>query len=136
MRLKSMLMLALFVPKLSIAGGTLGTDELAALMAQMPAVRDLIDANLHLSVSADAQVRLGFHFKSLGGARLGPYTIEATSKKDGSALVLVLCTKVRFLNRAGRQLPEARIEEAVAIDEKLTGVILRQNGDPSGPAGC
>jgi hypothetical protein len=136
MRLKSMFMLALIVPKLGIAGGTLGTDELGDLLAQMPAVRDLIHANLVLSESAFAQIRLGSHFKELGGARVGPYTIGATSKKDDGAVLVVLCTKARFLDKAGHEVPEARIEQAVSIDEKLTGVMLRQGGTPFDPPGC
>lgn len=123
------LLVALIVPKLSIAGGTLGTDELDSLMGQMPGVRDFLRSSLHLSESAYAEIRLGPAFKKLSGARMGPYTIEAKSEKDGKALVVVLCTRARFLDSKGRELPETRIEQAVSIDEKLTGVMLRQQGD-------
>jgi len=95
-------------------------------MRQMPAVQDVIDAGMDLSGSALAEIRLGPHFKYLGGTRMGPYTIRAKSKKDGSALVVVLCTKARFSTKSGQELSEARIEEAVAIEERLTGVMVRQ----------
>jgi hypothetical protein len=132
MRLNSLLFIAaLILPRLCAAGGTLGTEELGRLIAQMPVVRDLLGSSVRLSDSAFAEVRLGPHFKNLGGARMGPYTIQATSKKDGSALVVVLCTKARFLNSAGQELPEARIEEAASIDEKLTGVMLLQEDSAS-----
>jgi hypothetical protein len=128
MRLKRIFIAALIVPKLCVAGGTLGTDELGLLISQMPVVRDLLSSSVRLSDSAFAEVRLGPHFKNLSGARMGPYTIQATSKKDGSALIVVLCTKTRFLSSTGQELPEARIEEAASIEEKLTGVMLRQEG--------
>lgn len=137
MRLPLIFIVALMIPKLSIAGGTLGTDELSPLIAQMPVIRDLLYSSVILSDSAYAEVRLGPHFKKLGGARMGPYSIEAKSKKDGSTLVVILCTKVRFLSSSGKELPEARIEAAESIEEKLTGVMLRQDEHaPSEPARC
>lgn len=131
MRLHRLFIVALIVPQLCIAGGTLETTGLNRLIGQMPAVRDLLSSSVHLADSAYAEVRLGPHFKSLAGARIGPYTVRATSKRDGRALLVVLCTKARFLNRAGQQLPEAQIEQAVSIDEKLTGVMLLQESNAS-----
>lgn len=131
MRLHRLFIAALIVPKLCIAGGTLATARLDRLIGQMPAVQDLLSSSVHLSDSAYAEVRLGPHFKTLAGARIGPYTVQATSKKDGSALLVVLCTKTRFLNNTGQELAEARIEEAVSIDEKLNGVVLLQGPNAS-----
>lgn len=128
MRLNRILLAALVIPKLCAAGGTLGTDELDLLIGQMPVVRDLLSSSLRLSDSAFAEVRLGPDFKHLSGARIGPYTIQARSRKDGRVLLVVLCTKTRFLSATGQELPEARIEEAASIDETLTGVMLRQEG--------
>lgn len=137
MLLKSIFIAALLVPKLCAAGGTLATNELNPLIGQMPVVRDLLSSSVRLSDSAFAEVRLGPHFKTLGGARMGPYTIQARSRRDGSALVVVLCTKARFLSSTGQELPEARIEEATSIEEKLTGVMLRQDGSAAdGRPGC
>ncbi|MGZ5199168.1 MAG: hypothetical protein ACXWC4_05295 [Telluria sp.] len=129
MRLKILLFVALIVPKLGIAGGTLGTNELSSLMAQMPEVRDFLRSSLRLSDSAYAEIRLGSDFIHLSGARMGPYSIDAKSQKSGKSLVVVLCTKARFLDSNGRELPETRMNQAVSIDEKLTGVMLRQEGD-------
>lgn len=128
MRLNKLLLVALFVPTLSIAGGTLGTDELRLLMGQMPEVRDFLRSSLRLSDSAFAEVRLGPDFINLSGARMGPYTIDAKSEKDGKPIVVVLCTRVRFLDSKGRELPETRIYQAASIEETLTGVMLRQEG--------
>jgi hypothetical protein len=129
MRLNTILLVALIVPKLSIAGGTLSTVELGPLMGQMPEVRDFLRSSLRLSDSAYAEVRLGPDFINLSGARMGPYTIDAKSGKDGKLLVVVLCTKARFLDSKGHELPATRINQAASIAEKLTGVMLRQEGD-------
>lgn len=59
---------------------------------------------------------------------MGPYTVRARSKKDDSAFVVVLCTKVRFLTNPGLELPEARIEEAASNEEMLTSIMLCQEG--------
>jgi hypothetical protein len=129
MRLNTILLVALIVPKLGIAGGTLSTVELGPLMGQMPEVRDFLRSSLRLSDSAYAEVRLGPDFINLSGARMGPYTIDAKSEKDGKPLVVVLCTKPRFLDSKGHELPATRINQAASIAEKLTGVMLRQEGD-------
>jgi len=125
---------ALLVPGLSLAGGTLGTVELDSLLAQRPALRDFLRSTLRLSDSAFAEVRLGSHFTHLGGARLGPYTISATSLQGGKPIEVVLCTTARFLDRNGKDLPENRIEEATATRETLTGVMLREEGQSGGPS--
>lgn len=136
MRLKTVLLVAFIIPRLSIAGGTLGTNELGRLMGQMPEVRDLLRSSLRLSESAYAEVRLGPDFINLSGTRTGPYTIDATSKKDGKHLLVVLCTSARFLDSKGRELPDARITEATSINEKLTGVMLRQDVDAAARPRC
>lgn len=136
MRLASILVLALLVPNLSVAGGSLATDELDQLIGQMPLVRDFLRSTLTLSNSAYAEVRLGSHFKNLGGTRMGPYTVMAKSKSDGSPLVVVLCTKARFLSKSGKELPDKRIEEAASVQEKLTGVLLLQEGHSEGRPPC
>lgn len=136
MRLKTIILVAFTVPTLGIAGGTLSTRELHPLMGQMPAVRDFLRSSLHLSESAYAKVRLGPDFINLSGTRIGPYTIDAKSTKDGTPLVVVLCTSARFLDSKGRKLPDARITQAASIEEKLTGVMLRQEGDDTAQPPC
>jgi hypothetical protein len=136
MRLKTIFLVAFIVPGLSVAGGTLSTNELDPLMGQMPAVRDFLRSNLRLSESAYAEVRLRPDFINLSGARMGPYTIDAKSTKDDKPLVVVLCTNARFLDSKGRKLPEARITQATSIEEKLTGVMLRQEADDTAQPPC
>lgn len=136
MRLKSIFLVAFIIPGMSFAGGTLSTNELDSLMGQMPAVRDLLRSNLRLSESAYAAVRFGPDFINLSGARMGPYTIDARSTKDGKPLVVVLCTSARFLDERGRKLPDVRITQAASIEEKLTGVILRQESVDTAQPPC
>jgi hypothetical protein len=113
----------------AFAGGTLGSAELDALLQQQPDVREFLASTLKFSDSAYAEVRLGAHFKNLGGARIGPYTIPAKSVKDGRAIEVVLCTKTRFLDRNGKEVTEPQIETATQIDEKLIAVLLRSPQD-------
>jgi hypothetical protein len=138
MRLKTVIFVAFAAvfPTHGIAGGTLSTSELHPLMEQMPAVRDFLRSSLHLSESAYAEVRLGPEFRNLTGARMGPYMIDAKTTKDGTPLVVVLCTSVQFLDSKGRKLPDARIIQATSIEEKLTGVMLRQQGDDTAQPPC
>jgi len=136
MRIMPFILVVLMFPGLSTAGGTLRTTELEVLMKQMPAVRDFLRSSLHFSDSAYAEVRLGPDFINLSGARTGPYTIDAKSVKDDTAIVIVLCTSTKFLDSKGRQLPEARITQAVSVEEKLTGVMLRQEGDDTAQPPC
>jgi hypothetical protein len=129
MLLKTVLLVGLLLPQFSMAGGTLGTDELEQLMSQKSEIRDFLRSSLQLSDSAYGEVRLGSHFKNLGGARIGPYTISAKSIKDGKPLLVVLCTKARFLDRKGRELSESRMTFATSIDEKLIAVMLLQKNE-------
>jgi len=109
-----------------LAGGTLGTDELKPLMQQQPDVYEALSSSLRLADSAFAETRLGPRFKHLGGARAGPYTIKAALKQSRKEVDVVLCTKVRYLDRDGSELPQGKAEEAARIDEKLSAVMLRE----------
>lgn len=120
----------------ALAGGTLGSEELDALLKQQPDVREFLTSTLKLSDSAYAEVRLGEHFKNLGGARIGPYTIQAKSLKDGRSIEVVLCTHTRFLDDNWKELPEDRIETASKIDEKLVAVLLQQPDEKRGKPLC
>ena len=136
MRIKPFIFVALMLPALARAGGTLSTNELEVLMKQMPGVRDFLRSSLRFSESAYAEVRLGPDFINLSGARTGPYTIDARSVKDDAPIVIVLCTSTKFLDSKGRQLPQTRITQAVSVEEKLTGVMLRQEGDNTAEPPC
>ncbi len=93
-------------------------------------------SNLILSDSAYAQTRLGPRFVKLSAARIGPYIISAKSRITGRPLYLVLCTRVRFLDRRGRELGESDIEQAVKIEETLTGATLTKTHDLNKPVSC
>jgi hypothetical protein len=112
-----------------MAGGTLETKELDGLISQKPQIREFIRSSLQLSDSAYSEIRLGPHFTHLGGARIGPYTIRAKSLKDGRPILVVLCTKASFIGHKGKALPESRMFYATSIDEKLTGIMLRQEDE-------
>lgn len=136
MRLTIVLFTGLFLPLFCKAGGTLGTEELDGLISQKPEIRDFLRSSVRLSNSAYAEVRLGSHFKHLGGARMGPYTIGAKSLKEYRPFLVVLCTKSRFLDRKGNALPEDRMTEATSMDEKLTAVMLRQENEIESRPAC
>jgi hypothetical protein len=119
----------------SAAGGTLGTKELESLMAQKPNVRAALMSSLTLSESAFAETRLGSHFPHLEGARIGPYTIRATSQ-DGRNVEIVLCTTYRFLDGKGRAVANAAMETARSIDERLDAVLIQEPQSAERPPKC
>lgn len=120
---------------LCAAGGTLGTEELEPLMAQKPNVYAAITSSLVLSESALAETRLGSHFPHLGGARIGPYTIRATTQ-DGRSIEVVLCTSYRLLDGKGRPVSEAMLESAETIDERLEAVLIQELQSADRPPKC
>ncbi len=128
MRLCTIFLAALLVPQIGVAGGTLRTMELHPLMRQMPEVW-AVSRSLTLSSMAYAEVRLGNHFAHLSGGRTGPYSIQATSRRTGKPLVLVLCTQVRFLDRGGRELSDDDMHQATELRETLTAIFLSQPQD-------
>lgn len=109
----------------------MGTSELQGLLDQQPAVRDALLASVRLSDSAFGEVRFGSHFVHLGGMRAGPYTIRAMLKGSERELEVILCTTFRLLDRDGAELPEAQMEDAECIDDRLRYVVLREVTLPS-----
>lgn len=106
------------------AGGTMNAEELKQLIGQKPAIGEALAYSFELSDSAYAEIRLGSHFKYLGGARVGPYTIQATLKTSHKRIFVILCTKARFLDDRGVELQPGKEEYAQGIDEKLISVVL------------
>lgn len=106
------------------AGGTMNTEELKQLIAQKPAIGETLAYSFELSDSAYAEIRLGSHFTHLGGARVGPYTIQAALKPSHKRIVVILCTKARLLDEQGVELQPGKEEYARRIDEKLVSVVL------------
>ena len=82
--------------RLCNAGGTLSSAEIVPLLQQQPAVYEALLDGFTLRDSAFAENRLAYYFDNLGGARLGPYEIEATSKNSQKKMTVVICTKATF----------------------------------------
>lgn len=93
----------LAVGRVCWAGGTLDESELMPLLSQKPQIREFIVENFDVPKGAWADVRVGSHFKHLGGKRLGPYTVEIRPKGRStmSPVVLTLCTTYQFVGRDG-----------------------------------
>jgi Ran GTPase-activating protein (RanGAP) involved in mRNA processing and transport len=110
------------------AGGTVGLADVDPLLRQKPALRSFLRSSLDLNETVMAAVRFGPHLEHLGGARMGPYMIEARPKgaKDGRPLEVVLCTDARFLDESGKVVESEMT--AVRVEERLTTVMLREFG--------
>ena len=129
-------LLSVLVPCPSIAGGTLGLNEIDGLLRQKPALREFLTSSLDLSDTVMAAVRFGSHFEHLGGGRMGPYMIEARPKatKERIPIQVVLCTDARFLDGSGNVAENEM--KAVRVEEKLTAVMLREiDARPAVPEG-
>lgn len=120
------------------AGGTVDFSYVDGLLQQRPEIRTVLLSSLLMPGDAYAQVRLGSHFTNLGGARLGPYTFDATPKgKAGPSVQVTLCTTPLLLDATGKTV-EAGNEQylsATSVRELLNSVVLRAAGT-SGAASC
>ena len=110
----------------AVAGGTISLDELEPLLRQKPEIQAFLMSSLEMDRTAMAAVRLGSHFKALGGTRVGPYLIQARPKTPGNSRVLevVLCTDARFFDESEKETEDEA--NAVRLVEKLTVVMLRE----------
>lgn len=111
----------------SWAGASLEFAPVEKLLAEQPATYQWLRATLQFPDSAWAEVRLGRQFAHLGGYRLGPYSFLA-SRRDGTGpaeIEVIVCTRQRFLDAAGRTLSTTRQESAGAVEEHLDSVIVR-----------
>ena len=127
--------IATFIPFVAIAGGSMGMSELLPILKQDPAFFTDLTANYSLPESAYAEVRLGGHFKHLGGARLGPYTflVQQLPPRPAIARQVLLCTTAQFVSTRGQVLPEPQWELATQIREKLVSASFQE---PNAPAVC
>lgn len=117
---------AITIPAPSIAGGTLGTNELTTLLRQQPVVYEALLASFTLSESAFAEVRFGDSYPGLTGERAGPYKISAKNKSTKKTIDVILCTKYEFIGSDGRSLSEKNQDRAESINETLTAVMLHE----------
>ena len=120
------------IPLTCMAGGTLDFEQVDRLLEQTPQIRLALLRSFELPNSAFAEVRLGPNFKHLSAYRLGPYTFQVHAKgsNGGSAAVFVtLCTTFQFLDSSGKVLPQDSDAQfdATGVDERVTGVILRES---------
>ena len=116
------------------AGGSVDFADVRKILHQKPAIESLLLDDLIVD-PAGWGVRLGNHFKHLGGARIGPYVFSAKSRavKSGGKLEVTICTQVTFLDARGN--PAKDLLEASAFREKLSQVVVRE-GSAEGFASC
>ena len=121
-----------------VAGGTDSFACVDRLLRAQPDTYKWLSTALELPDSVYAEVRFGDQFKHLSGRRMGPYTFSARSRTPGPTVEVqvVICTTVRFLDKAGRQLSDSRIEEAASIDEKLVSIQVQDSRRDQPPPQC
>ncbi|MDR7331001.1 hypothetical protein [Roseateles asaccharophilus] len=124
------LLAAAYLP--AIAGGTLETKGLAPLFRQQPTQMADVRAAYELSDSAFAEARLGTHFTHLGGTRIGPYSVRLHrhERQEPRERELLICTKVSYLDRQGRELLGDAAFEAVHVKEIVTTMQVQDIGAP------
>jgi hypothetical protein len=93
-------------------------------------------SSLEFPATAWAEVRLGSHFKALGGARMGFYSFKARVRNSNREVEVVLCTTGRFLNLKGEELPESQVFEAARLEEHLVTLLLRDVSTTRGTPSC
>lgn len=134
---RSLVALALWaMPYSTYAGGTIDLHELDFLFSEQPEATRAMRSALEFPAVAWAEVRLGSHFKALGGARMGPYSFKARVRSSNSEVEVVLCTSGRFLNSKGEELPESQMFEAVRLEEHLVTLLLRDVSTTQGRPSC
>ena len=121
------LLAAFLWPGASFAGGSLDFAQVEQLLREQPATYRWLSTTLVFPSGAYAEVRLGPHFRALGGARIGPYSFlaERRGASPTSRVEVTACTRYRFLDAQGVELPESDIEKATKIDEHLLAILVR-----------
>lgn len=138
--IQKLILLIVCIPAICSGGGTLNESDIYDLLKQKPQIREFILQNFDMPKGAWADIRLGPHYKHLGGKRLGPYTVQVTPKGSSSfsPVVITLCTSYQFLDRHGKVIKAESDEEFEATDvaEKLVGVQLRQASEGNMRPSC
>jgi Ran GTPase-activating protein (RanGAP) involved in mRNA processing and transport len=126
----------LMAPGIGLAAGTVGLADIDPLLKQKPEIRNYLMSTLDMDSTVMAAVRFGSHVKHLGGARMGPYIIQARPKtpKNAAPLEVVLCTDARFFDESGNTTEDEA--NAARLEEKLTVVMLRAAGSAPAIPGC
>ena len=111
-------------PTLLRAEGSCTWSDIAPILDTKPGLRRFLEESFTLSPGGSA-MRLGKEFESLEGRRVGPYRIDATSRKDPNlAFELVIETKPEFLNDAGAVLPAGQESGGVVVRETFAAIRL------------
>ena len=77
------------------AGGSLGFEEIQPILERDPALGKWLLENLEFKPSASG-TRLGRHWTELGGARQGPYFVDATTKDTSTPLFVTIETNITY----------------------------------------
>ncbi len=117
----------------AFAGGSVGFDQAARVISQDSKVERFVREVLDVRQDGIA-VRLGPHFKHLGGARVGPYSFEARIKgsKDYT-LEITVCTEIHWIDAAGKDAADTF--SASSFKEIFKSLVVRSVG-ASGYASC
>jgi len=115
----------------ALCGGSLSTEEALQPLKAAPVLWKYVDETLNLSDTAWG-TRCGHHWGFLGGQRIGPYSITATSKSDPSLrLWLTITCEQHFFDAQGKELPlengeitDAIIERACKVEEKAISITI------------
>ena len=116
------------VPRIAMAGGTLGADEVFAVVRQNVDMSDSLASAMEFRCSAWAETRLGTEVvPALGGQRVGPYTLWARRRgsKGPWTLELTVETRPRWFDASGTEVPADQFPSATSVRETLEGVRLR-----------
>ena len=122
------------------AGGSLQADEVLAVLKTEPKLAAPFLAGFEFEPVATA-VRMGNNWPHLGGKRIAPYVLRATSKDASRTnyLVTVHCSQ-KFLDADGKvllevadtptdeQLTDEIFEKTVKVVEKVTSVSVKLRG--------
>jgi hypothetical protein len=129
---KLVILLVLFTASRLSAGGTVDYRDVRHLLRQQPAIERLIASSVDVA-STGVAVRLGNHWKHLGGMRVGPYVFAARPRNSrDEGFDLVVCTQVTFLTASGKETRDP--DDAASVREQLVSVGLMPAG--SGASGC
>jgi hypothetical protein len=118
-------LILLAAPSVSIGAGTVNFSEVVPLLEQKPGIRMFLMSSLDMDSTVTAAVRFGSHLRYLGGARMGPYIIQARPKlpENAARIEVVLCTDAQFFDASGKVTRDQF--NAARLEETLTAVMLR-----------
>jgi hypothetical protein len=134
------LLVLLLLPRAAGAGGSVSVSDLLPLLRRKPQLSGLLFHAYALPDSAFAVVRVGAHFRHLGGRRLGPYILRAPSTLPGvnGEALITLCTEATFRTPTGEPIPQDGDEYFLATDvtETITAIVIRDGSATAEASVC